>query len=81
MVDPTPLVHPVQLQGPGPFRLPRLEGPVTFLTVGWESPVLNMHTKHGYEVQIPLEPDAIHELSNLLHVWLTSTQNPRRLGQ
>lgn len=80
MVDPIPLVHPVRLDGPGPFQLPRLQGAASFLTVGWESPVLSMHTKHGCEVHIPLELDAIHELSNLLHAWLISAQNPRRLG-
>jgi len=81
MVDPTPFFRRVPLDGPGPFQLPRLEGPATFLTAGWEDPVLKLHTKHGYEVHIPLAPDDIHELMSLLHAWLTSPQNPRRLGR
>lgn len=82
MVDPTPLVRPIRLDGPGPFRLPKLFGPPELTRpLAWDFPILELDTEHGQKVLIPIESEAVTGLLVLLQAWLTDSRNPKRPGR
>lgn len=76
MSTPVPFARMLDLQGAGPFLLPRMKGVVSFGTGTWDWPVLRFESLQGQDVLVPLAAEAINALKVEIQNWLRLPQNP-----
>lgn len=73
---PVPFARMVDLQGTGPFLLPRMKGVVSFGNGTWDWPTVRFESLEGQDVLVPLAAEAINALKVEIQAWLRLPLNP-----
>jgi hypothetical protein len=74
--QPVPLARVVDLQGKGPFQLPRMKGVLSFGGGQPEWPTLRLETVNDQEVLIPFAAETVNTLKLYIQQWLRLPGNP-----